>query len=365
MRRSIIVVLCLLVLVSGCTVIIETFGYGDLSGWVYKHTDIPGRFAPLRGADVTVSGVSSVAKTATKGNFLMLDLPRGYANVTITHSSLQYPARYRVWIEADKVNEYDFYPPEVVSGKGHYIFIGIDQYANYDFDSDFSVRDAKAMQQVFRDAGAITGTSQLLTNSSATFSEIGKAIEKASRYANRDDYLVLYFSVWADGDLRGGSRVLDHIVPFDGKTFGDKNQEVVITDQQLKTWLERFPSSNITVIIDANYSASFINGTATPQSVELLALKDSGYTVMAAARSYEKANFDKTTNHSFFTQYLVEGLTGWAANENPSNDNVITAQELHSYVYRKLDQDYGIVEDFTRQLPVLEPNGSRTVIIGK
>ena len=166
------------------------------------------------------------------------------------------------------------------------------------------------LQERFRRPEPYVRHVYLLINKDATKADIRYAIEKAAWAAGPNDYLVVYFSGYADREVwAGGERKpLDHIVPYDGKNYGDINmaESTVITDGELEEWISRFPNKNVTVILDVAYAATFIDGVVREQSFdefefELLALKGKDYTVLAAARTYERTKAWESKGSLFTT----------------------------------------------------------------
>ncbi|HOB09202.1 MAG TPA: hypothetical protein PKJ49_06990, partial [Limnochordia bacterium] len=155
----------------------------------------------------------------------------------------------------------------------------------------------------------------------------------------------------------GGERKpLDHIVPYDGKNYGDINmaESTVITDGELEEWISRFPNKNVTVILDVAYAATFIDGVVREQSAdefELLALKNKGYTVLAAARTDERTKVSPKVG-SLFTLSLIKGIY-----EIP--DSYITAYQLFEYARYQMQ----VVEKVTDQNPVFEGPQNRVIYI--
>ncbi|MGB4614711.1 MAG: hypothetical protein WBI59_01525, partial [Limnochordia bacterium] len=128
------------------------------------------------------------------------------------------------------------------------------------------------------------------------------------------------------------------------------------TDGELEEWISRFPNKNVTVILDVAYAATFIDGVVREQSFdefefELLALKGKGYTVLAAARAYERTNAWESKG-SLFTTGLLKGV-------GAINDTYITAYQLFVYARDWMWEDLKV----TDQNPVFEGSKNRVIYI--
>lgn len=387
MKKNLVVLICLLListLLTGCQFFLHVSFYGgSITGYVYEDDDgniiiapedmSTAGYTPL--ADVTVSvynvlgsGTKELEDTTTTsadGRFFFDDISPGYKCLEIEWGSKVYEIRLYIPKSKTPMSYWATSHPKV-----HYVIIGIDSYPNWfvwnDKENksmpvpnyDVSARDALAFKSVFVDQNRMSGTCYLLTNNNATKANIRYAIEKAAWAAGPNDYLVVYFSGYADWEIWAGevTEPLDHIVPYDGKNYGDINQAVnsVITDGELESWISSFPNNNVTVILDVAYAATFIDGVVREQSAdefELLALKNKGYTVLAAARSDERTKVSPKVG-SLFTLSLIKGI-----NEIPNS--YITAYQLFEYARYQMQ----VVEKVTDQNPVFEGPQNRVIYI--
>gem|GEM_PF-680510 len=393
MKKNLVVLICLLListLFTGCQFFLHVSFYGgSITGYVYEDYDgsiiiapedmSTAGYTPLAGVTVRVHNVlgsgikelEAITTTRADGRFFFDDISPGYKCLEIEWGSKVY--EIRLYIPKSKIPM----PYWATSHpKVHYVIIGIDSYPNWlvwnDKEKksmpvpnyDVSARDARAFKSVFVDQNRMSGTCYLLTNKDATKADIRYAIEKAAWAAGPNDYLVVYFSgyadreVWAGGVSKPGGvpKPLDHIVPYDGKNYGDINmaESTVITDGELEKWISRFPNKNVTVILDVAYAATFIDGEVRKQSAdefELLALKNKGYTVLAAAWSDERTKVSPKVG-SLFTLSLIKGIY-----EIP--DSYITAYQLFEYARYQMQ----VVEKVTDQNPVFEGPQNRVVYI--
>ena len=389
MKKNLVVLICLLListLFTGCQFFLHVSFYGgSITGYVYEDDDgsiiiapedmSTAGYTPLAGVTVRVHNVlgsgikelEAITTTRADGRFFFHDISPGYKCLEIQLGSKVYEIRLHIPKSKTPMSYWATSHPKV-----HYVIIGIDSYPNWRVwndeeeksmpvpNYDVSARDARAFKRVFVDRNRMSGTCYLLINEDATKADIRYAIEKAAWAAGPNDYLVVYFSGYADWEIWAGgvTKPLDHIVPYDGKNYGDINQAVnsVITDGELEEWISRFPNKNVTVILDVAYAATFIDGVVREQSFdefefELLALKGKDYTVLAAARTYERTKAWESKG-SLFTTGLLKGV-------GAINDTYITAYQLFVYARDWMWEDLKV----TDQNPVFEGPKNRVIYI--
>ncbi|NLY10674.1 MAG: hypothetical protein GX020_03135 [Firmicutes bacterium] len=312
----------------------------------------PSGYGPLVNAAVELKELgynTYSAKTDYRGRFVFYDLPVGPKELTITHFQLRDPIHRTVNIKKG-LN----YVADQYAGVGFYIYIGIDEYLHdLDLPRINAAKNANEMQQALA-SGVLKGFDRILTNHQATKANIKAAIDDARRLAGPEDYLVIYFSGRVFNDPTIG---LDYLVPFDGRDYGSKPDKTLITDGELEGWLRNFPG-DVTVILDVDYSGSFIDGIVTyaPQSIEPLALRRSGYTVITSTQNDERNVYEPG---SPFTRFVVEGLSTRKADSNW--DREITAYELYNYVSNRMKSYFqGDLDAHTPKFHSYTPN---TVIL--
>lgn len=377
---KIIGLLILTLLVTGCTVFVRVNRPNTyLEGWVYKSNDystiivsgsnqVPRGYSPLEYRDVIINGdgYSTTKRTNEEGYFRTGTIPTGRVEILIDSGpSVERFITY-IYLGRNTLGS-----PTVA--RGHYIFVGIDEYPNIQNykNRNVSRRDAEQMEQVLIAENAMIGTSQQLINSRATKNNIKQAIKAASTAANQssaDDYLVFYFSGYADEEiykgLEGYANALDHLVPYDGNNSGTSTEvrKSVITDGELADWLKEFPNDNITVILDVAHSETFIDGTPRTQRVEPLALLEPGYTVLTATQS-DKRNVVRENDISLFTMLLIEGIRESKADQN--RNGIITAGELYDYADNEMRKLNPTIFDNIKDYVFPSMSGSRSTVIFK
>lgn len=374
--------LILTLLVTGCTVFISVDRTGSLRGWIYESmyteeliisssSEVPHGYSPLRFRNVKISSpyggtIYTTVRTDSDGYFSTGNLNVGNVRVTIDYG---YP-KFSFTTYISRGNFYlEFTPLSVV----HYVFVGIDDYLIFNLPNfNVSANDANDMKSVLVDQNDTRlGSYSVLTDESddlPTKKNIENAINSAAAKASSNDYLVFYFSGYADEEIRYDDRPtdkLDHLVPYDGQDYGSPEEikESVITDRDLAKWLARFPNDNITVILDVSYAGTFVDGSVSPQSIQtipeisLQALRNPGYTVLGATNRNARNEIYPGKN-STFTYYLLEGLGG-NSNELPAdinNDGRVTAQELFNYARDRMKPDLDYPE------PIINGDNTNTVI---
>lgn len=153
------------------------------------------------------------------------------------------------------------------------------------------------------------------------------------------DISMFYFSGHGTDELTGRIVTPD----FDGRDSGVSMPDIV-------SLLNKSKSKNKVVILDCCFSGKFaeIAGIASNETI----LGD-GVTIMTASNRNEYAVEDGITGHGVFTELLIQGLRGGAADVSGN----ITPASLYSFV----DQSLGAWE----QRPLFKTNISRFLPIRK
>ena len=363
------------VLLSGCTLTweIRTERKGNLQGWVYvsKLNDVftssqsvnvesneleellaegaeiivsnqsLGNYLPVHGATVTLEhsrmGYTRTTQTNKYGRFIFNDILTGNVRVIIDAPGFAEPVVRYGTVIADQTSEVY----KVQEGVNYYLFVGIDEYQYAGVGPSgktYSAKDARLMRNVLANNNTMSGRSKLLTDSGATKKNIKKEIESMVEKSNPEDTLVFYFSGHAREDIRYGGYgipAFDHIIPYDGN---DWDNDTIITDGELRDWFKdqkNYKGQRIIVILDANYSGTFMNEKAT--RVQPYALAEPGFTVLVSAKPDQPSFGDIKFEHSVFTYYLAEGID-YLANKNP--DGIVRVDELFKYVYEQMHNDW-------------------------
>ena len=150
-----------------------------------------------------------------------------------------------------------------------------------------------------------------------------------------DDRLFFFFA--GHGETIPGHRgPVGYLVPVEGE-FGQPS--TLVRWDELTRNAEVIPAKHILFVMDACYSGLAIQRGAQPGEQRFVSdmLQRFSRQVITAGKADETVADagGPSGNNSLFTAYLIEGMSGRAANEQ----GVITANYLMDYVYRKVAND--------------------------
>ena len=228
-------------------------------------------------------------------------------------------------------------------GQLHVLAIGIDEYANPDFNLRFAVADARAFaeswqrqQQIGRFAG---GQIAVIDNRDATRRDILDEIAKIAKRAEPEDAVIIYFAGHGTAE---GSRF--YLIPHDlGYTGGRAAIDAAaleqvmahsISDRELELALEGIDAGTQLLVIDACNSGQALEsqewrrGPMNSQGLAQLAYEKGMY-VLTAAQSYQAALEVARLGHGLLTYALVEeGVVRGAADDSPHDGDVLLREWL-------------------------------------
>ena len=153
-----------------------------------------------------------------------------------------------------------------------------------------------------------------------------RAIRALGRFfgdAARDDVLLFYFS--GHGKLDQVGRL--HLCMQD--TESADLLSTAVSSARINEFADASHARNVVIVLDCCFSGAFRGGDAGD------AVAGPGRYIMTSCRGTQLAN-DATAENStsHFTQHLVDGLTGDAADHD--GDGYVTFSELYAYVDRRL-----------------------------
>ncbi len=156
-----------------------------------------------------------------------------------------------------------------------------------------------------------------------------RALRMLSRFfgsADRDDVLLVYFS--GHGKLDQNGRL--HLCMQDTETTDLLSTAVSST--RLNEFAEASRARNVVIVLDCCHAGAFRGGDFGD------AVAGPGRYVLTSCRGTQLAN-DATVDNgtSYFTQHLVDGLLGAAADRD--QDGFVDFSDLYSYVDRQLRED--------------------------
>jgi caspase domain-containing protein len=153
-----------------------------------------------------------------------------------------------------------------------------------------------------------------------------RAIRALGRFfgtATRDDVLLIYFS--GHGKLDQSGRL--HLCMQD--TDSADLLSTAVSSARISEFVDASRARNVVIVLDCCYAGAF-RGAELGQ-----AMAGPGRYVLTSCRGTQLAN-DATVENgtSYFTQHLVDGLLGAAADQD--GDGYVTFSDLYAYVDRRL-----------------------------
>lgn len=252
--------------------------------------------------------------------------------------------------------------PAVTPGKPqiYAVVAGISSYKKMnDSDLKYAGSDARSYYNFLRTVpgGAIpSGNIKLLTDSSATRSNIIASLAEKSERATEDDVMIFYFA--------------GHGYPLQGNEMyllgSDTQQKNVlgtgISQFDLEKIFNRSRAKTKIFIVDACHSGGIglgnVRGTKanlTNLLIRKMAESINGLVLLSASSSSEFSLEDPQLRHGIFTFYLLEGLKGKA---DTDLDKKVSIRELYNYVYEKVS-----AATSGNQHPELKGNFENTLIM--
>ena len=253
-------------------------------------------------------------------------------------------------------------------GVAYVLAIGINEYANPDFNLKYAVADAEALaariaakQQGLKQFSAVHTV--LLTNREATRAHIRLALDLLSgarsgplppgtpaslssiRRAEPEDTVIISF---AGHGVSTSDRF--YFIPYDlGYTgprsaIGPNLQRVLdngISDQDLDRALEPLDARHLVLVIDACQSGQALSsdderrGPMNSRGLAQLAW-EKGMSILAAAQGYQAALESEKLGHGYLTFALVEEALNSPVADSTPPDGQITSTEWLEYATRRV-----------------------------
>jgi hypothetical protein len=153
---------------------------------------------------------------------------------------------------------------------------------------------------------------------------ISAALQDFFETANNEDIIILF---WAGhGHLFNGE---GYLVPADGQSSNVIN--TMIKMSEVREWINNSNAKVVISLIDTCHSGSIARNQAMLRGLEI---SGSGKAIIAACQTSQSA-YDRG-GHGAFTDYLIQGLSGEAANR----DGIIDIYTLYSFITNKLSNEY-------------------------
>jgi len=262
-----------------------------------------------------------------------LEVPPGSHRLTVQASNAVSKAVSDA-IEVVTVNNGN---PAAASGSLYVLAIGINDYPYLQkrFQLDSAAPDARSLRQVFLDKGRRlfrSIESRLLLDRQATQSDIRDGLKWLAGKVRPGDVAVVFFAGHGDVEIAGQF----YILPTNAQLRDLAG--TAISGEELERALGDLPCPTV-LMLDACYSGSFDQKKRKTRSLskpsdalEHELIYDAGLVVFCGARYKDQAIEEQ--GHGYFTQALVEGLSGQA--DSNDKDGVIEVDELKLYVTQRV-----------------------------
>lgn len=239
------------------------------------------------------------------------------------------------------------------AGVAYLLTIGVNQYANPQFNLRFAVADAsdfaaeiQQQQQKLKRYERIEIIS--LTDQQATKAAILKALADIAAKAQPEDAVVMYFAGHGTAEQNQF-----YLIPHDLGYRGARNQITAasvklvlsrsISDRELERAFEAINAEQLLLVIDACNSGQALEaaekrrGPMNSKGLAQLAYEKGMY-VLTASQSYQAAIEPEDLKHGLLTYTLIEeGLKRTAADTEPK-DGTIVLREWLNYAIERVPQ---------------------------
>jgi len=255
--------------------------------------------------------------------------------------------------------------------------VGINDYASDNLNDLLGCEnDATSFNNKFKEDVYINLVAQTLLSEQATKENIKNAIYSLTNSANEDSIFIFTYS---GHGLRHSSETVEYIAPYDTVL----TQESLISDQELKAWVNNIKPETCIFIFDACHSAGMIKPSDDPSynyrsvlylqsdmsiiAKNLSEISTKNIIAMSASDIHEYSSdmYNFTWAGGLFSTFILEGMSkkgdtmhlltipendypadGYilSANEHAQGtaagvkDNIITVSEAFNYAAKKVDE---------------------------
>lgn len=238
-------------------------------------------------------------------------------------------------------------------GTAYVLALGVNTYANKDFDLKYAVADAQDFSQEWQTQQTKLQTFAsteiiALKDADATKSNILKSLADLKAKVKPEDALVIYF---AGHGTAQQNRF--YLIPYDLGYAGGRDaidetglKTILmhsISDLELQDALEGVDAGQLLMVIDACNSGQALEseekrrGPMNSKGLAQLAYEKGMY-ILTAAQSYQAAQEASKFGHGFLTFALVEeGIKQTKADDDPKDGQVI-AREWFDYATQRVPQ---------------------------
>ncbi|MGB8507107.1 MAG: caspase family protein [Pyrinomonadaceae bacterium] len=238
-------------------------------------------------------------------------------------------------------------------GVAYVLAVGVNSYANKDFDLKYAVADAQDFSdewrtqqtklQTFADTEIIT-----LKDTNATKANILKALTDLKAKVKPEDALVIYFA--GHGTAQDNRfYLIPHDLGYEGgrDAIDDAGLKQILahslSDLELQDALEGVDAGQLLMVIDACNSGQVLEseekrrGPMNSKGLAQLAYEKGMY-ILTAAQSYQAAQEASKFGHGFLTFALVEeGIKQSKADDEPKDGSVLV-REWFNYATQRVPQ---------------------------
>jgi WD40 repeat protein len=238
-------------------------------------------------------------------------------------------------------------------GTAYVLAVGVNSYANKDFDLKYAVADAGSFGAEWKAQQEKLGTfAQTIvtafTDEQATKANVLKALGELAAKVAPEDAVVIYFA--GHGTAQANRfYLIPHDLGYAGgrDAIDEAGLQTILThsvsDLELQAAIEKIDAGQLLMVIDACNSGQALEseekrrGPMNSKGLAQLAYEKGMY-ILTAAQSYQAAQEASKFGHGFLTYALVtEGLEQNKADDEPHDGNVLV-REWFDYATRRVPQ---------------------------
>jgi WD40 repeat protein len=240
-------------------------------------------------------------------------------------------------------------------GSAHILAIGINSYANSQYNLKYAVADAQAFSGEVQRQQVRVGIYDpvevvSLFDRAATKANIMRALAQLSQRAQPEDEVVVYFAGHGTA-YRNRFYLIPHDLGY-ARARAALNQVGLdailahsISDRELELAFAQIDAGHLMLVIDACNSGQALEaedrrrGPMNTKGLAQLAYEKGMY-ILTAAQSLQFANEEPRLGHGYLTYALIEeGLKRAAADREP-RDGVLAVREWFNYATERVPQIY-------------------------
>lgn len=218
--------------------------------------------------------------------------------------------------------------PAAASGQGGRVFllsVGISDYAGFSSNLAYTADDARYLYDALRASGSLAEGSVVLTDAQATMANVRAAFQRIAAQLGPNDLFFFFYSG------HGGQQpAAANSTELDGREEFLVLRDGYLTDDEVGRMFSGLRSRLSIIALDACFSGGFARDVVTNPRIMGLFSSDEDLTSAVAG---------KFQAGGYLSHFLRTGLIG-EADEN--SDGIITAGELHSYLWRRFASEQNI-----------------------